>query len=53
VGVLTELDAFYTEHRLCGELEAGVDGPIVWMSSSAAPSPLAEIQRTPTAPAPR
>ena len=24
--LLTELDAFYTDHRLCGELEAGVEG---------------------------
>ena len=26
----TELDAFYTEHRGCGELDAGVEGPTVW-----------------------
>jgi hypothetical protein len=30
VSLLTELDAFYTEHRRCGELDAGVEGPIVW-----------------------
>jgi hypothetical protein len=30
VSLLTELDAFYVDHRLCGELEAGVDGPVVW-----------------------
>jgi hypothetical protein len=30
VTLLTELDAFYLNHRLCGELEAGVDGPVVW-----------------------
>jgi len=30
VSLLTELDAFYTDHRLCGELDAGVDGPTVW-----------------------
>jgi hypothetical protein len=29
VSLLTELDAFYTEHRRCGELDTGVDGPIV------------------------
>jgi hypothetical protein len=28
---LTDLDAFYTDHRLCGELDAGVDGPTVWI----------------------
>jgi hypothetical protein len=28
--LLTERDAFYTEHRPCGELEAGVEGPLVW-----------------------
>jgi hypothetical protein len=32
VTLLTELDAFYLDHRRCGELEAGVDGPVVWMS---------------------
>ena len=31
VSLLAELDAFYTEHRRCGELEAGVEGPVVWM----------------------
>jgi hypothetical protein len=25
VSLLTELDAFYTEHRRCGELEVGVE----------------------------
>jgi hypothetical protein len=28
--LLTELDAFYTEHRCCGDPDAGVDGAIVW-----------------------
>ena len=28
--LLTELDAFYLDHRRCGELEAGVEGPVVW-----------------------
>jgi hypothetical protein len=27
MSLLTELDAFYTEHRRCGELDAGVEGP--------------------------
>ena len=27
MGLLTELDAFYRDHRRCGELDAGVDGP--------------------------
>jgi hypothetical protein len=30
VSLLTDLDAFFTEHRRCGELDAGVDGPVVW-----------------------
>jgi hypothetical protein len=29
--LLTDLDAFYLEHRLCGELQAGVDGPVAWI----------------------
>jgi hypothetical protein len=32
VSLLTELDAFFTDHRLCGDLDAGVEGPVVWMS---------------------
>jgi hypothetical protein len=31
VSVLTELDAFFTDHRECGDLDADVDGPIVWI----------------------
>ncbi len=34
VRLLTELDAFYTEHRRCDELEAGVAEPVVWIGSS-------------------
>ena len=30
--LLTELDAFYVDHRRCGDLDAGVDGPMVWMA---------------------
>jgi hypothetical protein len=30
VTLLTELDAFYLDHRRCGELYACVDGPVVW-----------------------
>jgi hypothetical protein len=32
MSLLTELDAFFTDHRQCGELDAGVEGPIVWMA---------------------
>jgi hypothetical protein len=31
VSLLAELDGFYTEHRRCGELEAGVTEPVVWI----------------------
>jgi hypothetical protein len=27
VSLLIELDAFFTEHGRCGDLDAGVDGP--------------------------
>ena len=30
--LLTELDAFYLEHRRCGELDAGGDWPIMWIA---------------------
>jgi hypothetical protein len=32
VSLLTELDAFFTEHRRCGDLDAGVEGSIVWIA---------------------
>jgi hypothetical protein len=32
VSLLTDLDAFFTEYRRCGELDAGVDGPVVWIA---------------------
>ena len=32
VSLLTELDAFLNEHRRCGELDGGVDGPTVWIA---------------------
>jgi hypothetical protein len=32
VSLLTELDAFFTDHGQCGELDAGVDGPVVWIA---------------------
>jgi hypothetical protein len=32
VSLLTELDAFVTDHRQCGDLDAGVEGPIVWIA---------------------
>jgi hypothetical protein len=30
--LLTNLDAFSTEHRRCGDLDAGVGWPIVWIA---------------------
>ena len=32
MSLLTDLDAFSTEHRLCGDLDGGVDGEMVWMT---------------------
>jgi hypothetical protein len=32
VSLLTELDAFFTDHRQCGDLDAGVGGPVVWIA---------------------
>ena len=32
VSLLTELDAFFTDHHACGDLDAGVDGPVVWIA---------------------
>ena len=30
MSLLTDLDAFDLDHRWCGDLEAGVEGPVVW-----------------------
>jgi hypothetical protein len=34
--LLTDLDAFATEHRRRGDLDAGVDGEIIWMACESA-----------------
>jgi hypothetical protein len=32
VSLLTELSAFFTDRRLCGDLDAGVEGEVVWIA---------------------
>jgi hypothetical protein len=32
MSLLTELDAFFTEHGRCGDLDAGVEGEVVWIA---------------------
>jgi hypothetical protein len=32
MSLLGDLDAFFTDHRQCGDLDAGVDGPVVWIA---------------------
>jgi hypothetical protein len=32
VSQLTDLDAFFTEHGRCGDLDAGVEGEVVWIA---------------------
>lgn len=32
LGLLTDLDGFYTEHQRCGELDGGVDDVMVWLA---------------------
>ena len=45
--LMTELDAFYTEHRRCGDLDGDVDEVMVWLASDcgapATPSVLPEV----------
>jgi hypothetical protein len=31
MGLLTDLDAFFTDHHHCGAIDAGVDGTVVWI----------------------
>ena len=35
MSLLTELDAFYVDHRRCGDLDAGVDGVVIWFARRA------------------
>jgi hypothetical protein len=32
MSLLTDLDAFYMEHRRCGDLDAGHDGAVAWLT---------------------
>jgi hypothetical protein len=32
VSPLTDLDGFFTEHRACGDLDAGIEGEMVWIT---------------------
>jgi hypothetical protein len=32
VSLVTDLDAFFTDHHDCVDLDAGVDGPVVWIA---------------------
>jgi hypothetical protein len=32
VSLLTELDAFFTDHRQCGDLDGGAEGEVVWIA---------------------
>ena len=32
MSLLTDLDAFYLDHRLCGELDGDLDGRIIWFA---------------------
>jgi hypothetical protein len=32
VTLLTELDACFTDHHDCGDVDAGVEGPVVWIA---------------------
>jgi hypothetical protein len=31
VSLLTELDAFFTDHMRCGQLDAGLEDTVVWI----------------------
>ena len=32
MSLLTELNAFFTDYHHCGDLDAGVDWPVVWIA---------------------
>ena len=39
MSLLTDLDAFFTEHGRCGDLDAGVDDVMVWIDCGASMAP--------------
>jgi hypothetical protein len=39
---IDDLDAFYLEHRRCGQLEGGVQGECVWMACEPCGAQLAQ-----------
>ena len=48
MSLLTDLDAFFTEHGRCGDLDGGVDGPIVWFACDCGASMAARLSRNKT-----
>jgi hypothetical protein len=47
VSLLADLDAFFTDHHDCGDLDAGVDWPIVWIACECGPGWRGEGRRRP------
>jgi hypothetical protein len=45
MSLLTDLDAFFTEHGRCGELDAGVEGPIVWIACDCGEHGASDLER--------
>jgi ribosomal protein S21 len=45
VGLLTQLDAFFTEHGRCGDLDAGVQAEVVWITCDCGASMARQIGR--------
>jgi hypothetical protein len=44
--LLADLDAFFTDHSRCSDLDAGIDGPIVRMAYDCGPAWPGEWRRT-------
>jgi hypothetical protein len=50
VSLLTELDAFFTDHQRCGDLDAGVDDAVVWIACDCGASMARRISASSTPP---
>jgi hypothetical protein len=50
MSLLTELDSFLTDHRHCGDLDAGVDGPVVWIARDCGASMTRRVDEAPPVP---
>ena len=48
MSLLSDLDAFFTDHLRCGDLDAGVEGDMVWIACDCGARMLRRVALTTT-----